>query len=120
MTAADHVRWVLRAEGLVYFLLAIGAYHILHGSWVMFLVLFLVPDLSFGAYLLGPRAGAIAYNALHSTIGPLLLIAAGYITRHPELTWIALIWLGHVGFDRMLGYGLKYASGFKNTHLGQL
>jgi hypothetical protein len=27
-----------------------------------------------------------------------------------------LIWAGHIGFDRMLGYGLKYPTRFKDTH----
>ena len=31
-----------------------------------------------------------------------------------------LIWIAHVGFDRALGYGLKYASGFGDTHLGRI
>ncbi|MGQ7476239.1 DUF4260 family protein [Streptococcus suis] len=31
-----------------------------------------------------------------------------------------LIWLAHIGWDRAFGYGLKYESGFKHTHLGDL
>lgn len=31
-----------------------------------------------------------------------------------------LIWSAHIGFDRALGYGLKYASGFGATHLGRI
>jgi hypothetical protein len=90
----------------------------------MFAILFLAPDLSFAAYLLGPRIGAYGYNALHSTLGPLLLGAIGwwaddFILR--DIFWAtALIWIAHVGFDRMLGYGLKHTSGFKDTHLGKL
>ena len=30
---------------------------------------------------------------------------------------LALIWLTHIGVDRAVGYGLKYPSGFKDTHL---
>jgi hypothetical protein len=30
---------------------------------------------------------------------------------------IALIWLAHIGLDRMLGYGLKYPTEFKDTHM---
>jgi hypothetical protein len=26
-----------------------------------------------------------------------------------------MIWLAHIGFDRALGYGLKYSSGFDVT-----
>jgi hypothetical protein len=33
---------------------------------------------------------------------------------------IALIWANHIGIDRMLGYGLKYAEGFRFTHLGRI
>ena len=32
---------------------------------------------------------------------------------------IALIALAHIGFDRALGYGLKYSAGFGATHLGR-
>jgi hypothetical protein len=28
-----------------------------------------------------------------------------------------LIWIVHIGMDRMLGFGLKYPTGFKETHL---
>ena len=30
---------------------------------------------------------------------------------------VALIWLGHIGVDRLIGYGLKYPTAFKDTHL---
>ena len=30
---------------------------------------------------------------------------------------LALIWLSHIGIDRAIGYGLKYPSAFKDTHL---
>jgi len=33
---------------------------------------------------------------------------------------IGIIWLGHIGWDRFFGYGLKYDSDFKHTHLGDL
>ena len=33
---------------------------------------------------------------------------------------LGLIWIAHIGMDRMLGYGLKYASGFADTHLGRI
>jgi hypothetical protein len=120
MTVQGGLRWTLRAEGLAYFLFAIGAYHVLQGPWVMFLVLFFAPDLSFAAYLAGSRVGAFVYNVMHSSIGPLVLAAVGYVTQQTEFYWVALIWLSHIGFDRMLGYGLKYVSGFKDTHLGNL
>ena len=33
------------------------------------------------------------------------------------LVQIALIWITHIGVDRALGYGLKYPTAFKDTHL---
>ena len=113
-------RLILRSEGAA---LAIGAaffYGRLDGPWLLFLVLFFAPDLSFLAYLVSPRIGAIVYNAMHSTIGPLALFAlAGWAGVNGAKS-IALIWLAHVGFDRALGYGLKYAIAFNATHLGRI
>jgi hypothetical protein len=40
-----------------------------------------------------------------------------YFTGRPALLAVALIWIAHIGFDRLLGYGLKYISDFKHTHL---
>jgi hypothetical protein len=31
---------------------------------------------------------------------------------------VALIWIGHIGADRLAGYGLKFETGFRDTHLG--
>ena len=30
---------------------------------------------------------------------------------------LTIIWLAHIGFDRVLGYGIKYETAFKDTHL---
>jgi hypothetical protein len=38
----------------------------------------------------------------------------------PVYWQVPLIWIGHIGFDRVLGYGLKYPTAFRDTHLGQL
>jgi len=117
---AGGVRGMLRLEALA--LLAAGAllFAQLGGSWAMFALLFLLPDLSFIGFLAGPRIGAGAYNAAHSTLGPLALGAAGLVLHDVRLEQAACIWAAHVGFDRALGYGLKYATGFGDTHLGRL
>jgi hypothetical protein len=120
--AAGGVRSVLRLEGLALFAAALALHAQTGGTWTMFAMLFFVPDLSFAFYAAGPRIGAIAYNASHSTIGPIALTAFARIGgEQTELLWpLALIWFAHVGFDRALGYGLKYASGFSDTHLGPI
>ena len=114
--ATGSVRLWLRLEGLA--VVAVGAYLYARGgySWVLFAVLFLVPDVSFAAYLAGPRAGAVGYNVVHSYVGPLALAAMSLAAGSSPA--IAIIWATHIGFDRMLGYGLKYPAAFRDTHLG--
>ncbi|MBO0751473.1 MAG: DUF4260 domain-containing protein [Bradyrhizobiaceae bacterium] len=114
------MRLLLRLEGAAALATAVAFYA--HGgfSWLMFAALFLAPDVSMLAYLAGPRAGAAVYNAAHTYALPLPLLAAGLLTGAPTLTAAALIWIAHIGFDRALGYGLKYASGFGDTHLGRI
>ena len=111
---------LLRLEGLALFLLATVAYAHTGLSWWLYAVLFFSPDVSFAGYLAGPRLGAVAYNALHTTLGPALLAGLGLSLESSMLLGIAAIWAAHIGFDRMLGYGLKYASGFNDTHLGRI
>jgi len=111
-------RTLLRLEGLAALIAALMAYGSLGGSWGWFAALFLVPDLSMLGYLAGARAGSICYNTAHSYLGPIMLGAAAYTLHSTLLGQLALIWCAHVGFDRALGYGLKYATAFTDTHLG--
>lgn len=114
------VRTVLRLEGLA--VLAAASWLYWHSGFEgkLFAILFLTPDLSFLGYLAGSRAGALAYNAAHSTHGALGLGVAALALNQPLMLAVALIWLAHVGFDRALGYGLKYSRGFGFTHLGRI
>lgn len=114
------VRTLLRLEGLAVLALSVAAYAQFGAGWGWFALLFLLPDLSFVGYLAGPRVGAAAYNAAHSYGGPLALLAVGMLGGVPPLLTIALVWFAHIGFDRALGYGLKYSSGFGDTHLGRI
>jgi hypothetical protein len=115
------VRILLRLEGLGLLVLCVLLYGSSGLSWTAFAILFLAPDLSFLGYLAGPRVGAATYNVAHDTLGPLLLVIFGYLfAAHTYVLAIALIWLAHIGFDRALGYGLKYSAGFRYTHLGRL
>ena len=118
-SAAGSVRSVLRLEGLAVLAFALAAYAQWGAGWGWFALLFLLPDLSFAAYLAGPRVGAAAYNAAHSYTGALALLALGVLAALPSALAVALVWCAHIGFDRALGYGLKYAAGFGQTHLGR-
>jgi hypothetical protein len=68
-------------------------------------------------YLAGPSIGAVAYNAFHSYPLPAALGLAGLVAGGPLAVSVALVWFAHIGMDRLMGYGLKYPTGFKNTHL---
>lgn len=111
-------RAVLRLEGAAMLVAATAAYAHLGLGWGWFAGLFLLPDLSMLGYLVNARVGSIAYNAGHSYVGPALLAAVALLSGHAAALPVALIWLAHIGFDRMLGYGLKYATAFGATHLG--
>ena len=114
------VRILLRLEGLVLFAAMTALYATWGGSWTVYLLLFLVPDLSFLAYLSDAKFGALAYNAAHSYMAPVMLMTLGFGLASPLTLSIALIWLAHIGIDRALGYGLKYSAGFGFTHLGRI
>ena len=52
----------------------------------------------------------MVYNAAHSYMAPVALMTLGFCaSASPLVLSIAMIWLAHIGFDRALGYGLKYA-----------
>lgn len=107
----------LRIEGALLLLAAlIGYAHLGHG-WVLFAALLLVPDVGMVGYLAGPVIGARTYNATHWLGGPGLVGGISLITGTSLLGAIALIWVAHVGMDRALGYGLKYPTHFRDTHL---
>lgn len=117
--------WILRGEGAALFAAMLAAFHHLHASpggpsWWLFAGLLLVPDLSMLGYLAGPRLGALAYNAAHTSLVPIGLGLAGFALAAPALMMAAVIWLAHIGLDRALGYGLKYPEAFRDTHLGRL
>jgi hypothetical protein len=63
------------------------------------------------------RAGAALYNLAHTEIGPILLLVITILAPLPVRKPYALIWLAHLGMDRMFGYGLKYPTQFRDTHL---
>jgi len=110
---------LLRVESLVLLAVAVGIYAWHDGSWWLFAILFLAPDLSFLGFLGGPRTGAMTYNLAHAFIIPGLLLAVA--TTGSELAVdLALIWGAHIAMDRVLGYGLRYPEGSQETHLGRL
>jgi hypothetical protein len=114
------VRTWLRLEALVAAVAGLVVWAGLDGGWWRFLALILLPDVSLIGYVWGPRVGAALYNALHSYAVPLALGLLGGVLDNRSLLLTGTLWLTHIGIDRMLGYGLKYPSGFQDTHLGRV
>ena len=110
-------RVLLRLEGLAVIAAAVTAYITLGGSGWLFAALLFVPDVSMVGYLVNPRAGSIIYNAVHNYIAPAAVMGLSLLLHSDAGVHIALIWLAHIGMDRMLGFGLKYPTVFKDTHL---
>lgn len=114
-------RTLLRVEGLAVFALSLLLYDKLHtGGWLLFVILFLAPDVSMTGYAAGAKPGALIYDLVHTYLGPIVLAGYGVLIHAGLAESLALIWSAHIGMDRMLGYGLKYATGFKDTHLGRV
>ncbi len=111
-------RILLRAEGLAALVAAVIAYWSMGGSWGLFALLILAPDLALVGYAAGPRLGARAYNACHTYLGPAVLAGLAFGGWLPQAWPLCLIWVAHIGLDRALGLGLKFESAFRDTHLG--
>jgi hypothetical protein len=111
---------LLRLEGGALLIAATTFYFYAGGLWPMFLALLLAPDLALLGYLRGPRVGARSYNLLHTTSLPLLLLAVSLPAGLTPGVLLAAIWLAHIGLDRLVGYGLKYPTDAKDTHLGRV
>ena len=110
---------VLHLEGLALAVVAIVIFARTDGNWLQFVVLILAPDLSALGYWL------VHLSARLSTIPCIRKSASGVgalwpARREPTCAWLALIWLCHIGTDRFFGFGLKYATEFKDTHLNRV
>lgn len=110
----------LRLEGLIFLLVAIAEYSTFPYSWIWFFIFILFPDVFMFGYLYGSRIGAFVYNVGHTYTLPFLIVFVCWIMKYPFGYVIAMVWIGHIGMDRMFGFGLKYADGFRHTHLGMI
>ncbi|KYG88904.1 DUF4260 domain-containing protein [Metasolibacillus sp. FSL H7-0170] len=116
MTLRSLIKW----EYGINFLLLLAIYIYLDFSVLWFFLCLLVPDICALGYVMNERIGAILYNVGHSFILPSTLLTIALLTSFSFLLPIALIWLAHIFMDRALGYGLKYTTGFKDTHIQRI
>lgn len=111
---------LVRAEGLAVFGGALAVYFDAGYGWILLVVLALAPDLAAIGYLAGTRVGAVTYDAAHTYVGPIALGVCGVLGDADLAVQLALIWFMHIGGDRLIGYGLKYPTSFKDTHLQRI
>ena len=114
------MKQLIKWEEAAMFLLSIVLISRLPYAWYWWLVWILAPDLSMIAYLGGNRVGAIGYDIVHHKGVAILLYLVGLFMSHPALEYAGMILFGHSSMDRGMGYGLKYFSGFQDTHLGKI
>ncbi|MFE8703097.1 DUF4260 domain-containing protein [Cytobacillus sp. FJAT-54145] len=110
----------LHIEGLTVLILSITVYAYQDYSWLLFFILLFVPDLSMMGYAFNKKIGALVYNAFHTYSLPILILVLGVVMENQTLLSIGIIWTSHIGMDRVLGYGLKYPTDFKDTHLNRV
>jgi hypothetical protein len=108
---------LLRIEGALLLIASVVAYRQLGGDWTLFALLLLVPDLFMLGYLLNVRVGAVIYNVGHTLVIPLIAGCVALFTRAYNVLPFVFIWSAHIAMDRTLGYGLKYPTYFRDTHL---
>ncbi|HEV3371539.1 MAG TPA: DUF4260 domain-containing protein [Xanthobacteraceae bacterium] len=116
-TVTGSPKIILQLEAAGVLVAAVIAYAWNGRGWLMFALLFLAPDISMLGYLGGRKLGAGIYNFAHTYILPAALAAYGLYQSQPLALDLALIWIAHIGFDRLLGFGLKYQTAFRHTHL---
>jgi hypothetical protein len=111
---------LIKAESLAIMLSAVAFYARFEGNWLLFIGLLFAPDLSALGYLTNPRLGSIVYNMVHTYAAPILLAALALTMNSSLALQLALIWFTHIGMDRLMGFGLKYPTAFKDTHLQRI
>lgn len=111
---------VLRLEYLLLAVVTAAIYINLGFEWYWLIILFFVFDISMFGYLINKEVGAVTYNAVHSVVGPILLLLGYVLFDGKVLLFIALLWFFHIAVDRTFGYGLKHFEGFHHTHLGKI
>ena len=113
-------RRLLRIEGATLVAGSLIAYSTTDQAWWLVPLTLLLPDLTMIGYLGSTRLGSYLYNLGHSTPMPAAIVAIGWWQDKSLVVALGLVWLAHIGLDRLIGYGLKYDDHFQHTHLGRL
>jgi len=111
------VKNILRFEGVLFFLISLYLFHLRDQSWLIFILLLFTPDISMIGYLKDKKIGAVIYNVGHNYILAIILVILANLTPYDWMVTIGIILFAHVSLDRALGFGLKYSTDFKDTHI---
>jgi hypothetical protein len=72
-------------------------------GWLLFALAFAVPDLALVVHAVSRRAGAVVYNLAHSYVLGVGFAALGFNSSGSYLLPLALTWIAHISFDRLIG-----------------
>jgi hypothetical protein len=111
------MKTLLKFEELMIFIVSIFLYSREDFSWLFFVVLLFVPDVSMLGYIISRHFGAFLYNVVHSRALSFGLYMIGYVGEDPIIKLIAIMLIAHVSMDRFFGYGLKHPERFDRSHL---
>lgn len=112
------MKTLLKLEEVALLSLSLIVYDRLALGWGWFPLLLFLPDLSMVGYLGGAKLGAMVYNFWHHRAVAVTPLVLGYLSDSQILMVMGCILFAHIAMDRLLGYGLKYQTGFHDTHLG--
>ncbi len=111
---------ILQLEELILLMASIYGFYLLNVEWWFYFLLVLGPDISMLGYLAGNKPGAIVYNIFHHKGIAVRIFLVGIIAQIWSMEVVGILLFGHSSMDRMFGYGLKYFTSFKQTHLGEI
>ncbi len=117
-------RTILKLESLMMVIFASLVYYQMNSymylsfqRFYLVILVWLSVDVSMAGYLVNKKLGAFTYNLIHNYILAFAFLIAGAFFQNFDVISIGLILMVHVGIDRLLGFGLKYSSHFKDTHI---
>lgn len=114
------MKTTLQLEELAMFIAGTYLFYTLDIAFWWYFVLILSPDISMFGYIGGNKTGAFCYNLFHHKGLAIALYAIALYVRIEALEIAGIILFTHASLDRIMGYGLKYETGFKHTHLGNI
>lgn len=114
------MKTIIKLEEAALFGLGTYLFSTLNFAWWWFPALILTPDISFIGYAFGNKAGAWVYNTFHHRGVAIVIYLLGVYFANEIVQLAGVMLFAHSSMDRMFGYGLKYESGFKFTHLGEI